>query len=58
MCQSFNLLAMHGHGRGKCLGTCLVLEPHVSGVMSLQHVPMFHSISCERLNMLVAHGHG
>ena len=49
MCQCFNMLAVHGHGRGKRLGTCLVLQPHVSGVMSLQHMPMFHSASCERL---------
>ena len=30
-----------GHGRGKRLGMCLMFEPHVLGVVSLQHVPMF-----------------
>ena len=33
---------MRGHGRGKRLGTFLVLELHGLGVMSLQHVPMLH----------------
>ena len=58
MCLSFNMLAVHGHGGGKRLGTCLVLQPGASGVVSLQHVPKFHFASCERLNMLVVHGHG
>ena len=49
---------MRGHGGGKRLGTCLVLQPDASGVVSLQHVPMFHSVGCERLNMLVVHAHG
>ena len=40
------------------LGTCLVLQPHASYIVSLQHVPMYHSTSCEHLNMLVVHGHG
>ena len=31
-------LVLHGHGRGKSLGTYLVLQLRVSGVMSLQHV--------------------
>ena len=58
MCQCFNMLAVRGHGRGKRLGARLVLEPRASGVVSLQHVPIFHSASCERLNMLVVHRHG
>ena len=33
-----------GHGRGKLLGTCLVLERWVSCVVSLQHVSMFQYI--------------
>ena len=32
---------MHGHRRGKRLGTCLVVEPRVLCVVSLQHVSMF-----------------
>ena len=58
MCQCFNMLVVHGHGRGKRLGMCLVFELCASSVMSLRHVPMFHSAICERLNMLVVHGHG
>ena len=58
MCQCFNMLAVRRHGRGKRFGTCLVLGLRVSGVMSLQHVPMFHSVGRERLNMLVVLGHG
>ena len=42
MCQYFNMLAVHRHGQGKRLGTCLVLQPGESGVVSLQHVLMFH----------------
>ena len=58
MCQCLNMPAVHGHGRGKCFRTCLVLQPHASCVVSLQHVPMFHYDGCERLNMLDVHGHG
>ena len=58
MCQCFTMLAVHGHGRGKRLVTCLVLQPHAFCVMSLQHVPIFHYAGCEHLNMLVVHGHG
>ena len=39
---------MCGHGRGKSLGTCLVLEPHASGVVNLQHVLMFQYAGCAR----------
>ena len=39
---------VHGHGRGKRLGTCLVLKPCVLCVMSLQHVPMFKYAGCAR----------
>ena len=49
---------MHGHGGGKCLGTCLVLQPRASCVMSLQRVPMFEYAGCACLNMLAVHGHG
>ena len=40
------MLAVRKHGRGKRLGTCLVLEPRASGVMSLQHVSMFEYVGC------------
>ena len=49
---------VHGHGQGKCLGMCLVLQPRASCVMSLWHVPMFQCAACERLKMLAVHGHG
>ena len=51
-------LAVHGHGRGKRLGSCLVLQSHASCVVSLQHVPMFQCVGCERLKMVAVHGHG
>ena len=35
MCECFNMLGVGGHGRGKHLGTYLVLEPHASCVVSL-----------------------
>ena len=57
MCQCLNILIVYGHGRGKRLGTCLVLELRVSCGMSLQHVPMFQYAGCARLNMLVVQGH-
>ena len=38
--QFFLKSVVLGHGRGKRLGMCLVLEPHVSCVTSLQHVSM------------------
>ena len=41
MRQCFNMPVLHGHGRGKRLGTCLVLQPCVSCVVSLQHASMF-----------------
>ena len=41
MCQYLNMLVVNGHGRCKRLGTCLVLEPRASCVVSLQHVPLF-----------------
>ena len=41
MCQCFIMLVVHVHGRGMRLGTCLVLQPHASCVVSLQHVSMF-----------------
>ena len=34
MRQCFNMAVLHGHGRGKRLGTCLVLQPCVSCVVS------------------------
>ena len=37
----FIVLMTHGHGRGKRLGTCLVLKLSVLCVVSLQHVSMF-----------------
>ena len=42
----FIMLVVHGHGQGKGLGTCLVLQPYASCVVSLQHVPMFHYAGC------------
>ena len=33
MCQCFNMLAVHGHGRGTRLGTCLVQQQCVSCVV-------------------------
>ena len=33
---------MHRHGRGKCLGMCLVAKPCVSWAMTLQHMCMHH----------------
>ena len=41
MYQCWHMLAVHGHGRGKRLGTCLVLELCASCVVSPHHVPMF-----------------
>ena len=38
---------MRGHGGGKRLSTCLVLEPRASGVVSLQHVSMFQYVGCD-----------
>ena len=35
---------VHGHERGERLGTCLVVKPCVSCVVSLQHVSMFHYV--------------
>ena len=35
------MLDVHGHGRGKRLGMCLVVELRASCVVSLQHVSMF-----------------
>ena len=37
----FIMLVIQGHGRGKRLGMCLVLEICVLCVVSLQHVSMF-----------------
>ena len=50
--------AVHGYGRGKRLGTSLVLQLHESCVVSLQYVPVFQCASCERLKMLAVHSHG
>ena len=58
MCQCLAMLAVRRHGQGKRLDTCLVLESRALCVVSLQHVPMFHSAGRERLNMLLVHGHG
>ena len=49
MCQRLNMLAVHRHGRGKRLGTSLVLELHVSCVVSLQYVSMFEYAGCARV---------
>ena len=51
------MLAVSVHGRGKRLGTSLVLQLRASYVVSFQHVPMFQCVGCGRLNMLVVHGH-
>ena len=48
MCLCLNMLDMHGHGRGKRLGTCLVLKLRASCVVSLQHVSMFQYAGCTR----------
>ena len=48
MRQCLNMLAVHEHGRGKRLGTCLVLESRALCFVSLQHVPMFEYASCAR----------
>ena len=58
MCQCVNMMVVHGHGRGKRLGTCLVLEPRALCVVNLQHAPMFQYAGCARLIMMVVHGHG
>ena len=42
----FIKLVVHWHGRGKSLGTYLVLQLRVSGVVSLQHVSMFQYVGC------------
>ena len=39
---------VQGHGRGKRVGTCLVLEPHVFYVVSLQRVSLFEYLGCAR----------
>ena len=46
MCQCLSVLVVHGHGRGKLLVCALVLEPRVSCVMNLQHVPIFEYSGC------------
>ena len=38
----FIMPVVHGHGRGTRLGTCLVVKPCVSCLVSLQHVCMHH----------------
>ena len=38
MCLCLIMPVVHGHGRGKRLGTCLVVKSCVSYVVSLQHV--------------------
>ena len=48
MCQCVNMLASHGHGQGKRLGMCLVLQPRASCVVSFQHVLMFQYAGCAR----------
>ena len=42
MHSNFFKSAVHGYGRGKRLGVCLVLQPYASVVVSLQRVSMFH----------------
>ena len=44
----FIKLALQGHGRGKSLGTYLVLQLRVSGVVSLKHVSMFQYVGCAK----------
>ena len=41
MCICLIILVVHGHGRGKRLGTCLVVKPCASYFMSLQYISMF-----------------
>ena len=42
MCLFLIMAVVHGHGRGKRLGTCLVVKPCASCVISLQYVCMHH----------------
>ena len=46
VCQCLKMLAVSRHGRCKSLGTCFVLEPLASCVMSLQHVLLFQYAGC------------
>ena len=46
MCQCSNMLATDGHGQGKRLGMCLVLQPRASCARSLQHMLMFEYAGC------------
>ena len=46
MCQCFNVPVVHGHGRGKRLRTCVVLEPCASCAVSLQNVSVFDCAGC------------
>ena len=42
MCLCLIMLVVHRHGRGKRLGTCLVVKLCALCVVSLQHVCMHH----------------
>ena len=44
MCLCLITLVVHGHGRGKRLGTWLAVKPCVSCFVSLQHVSMFDCV--------------
>ena len=44
----FITLVVHGHGRGTCLGTCLVVKPCVSCFVSLWHVFASDYAGCAR----------
>ena len=41
-CLCLIMLVVHGYGRGKRLGTCLVVKPCASCIVSLQHMCMHH----------------
>ena len=41
MCVSLIILVVHRHGRGKRLGTCLVVKPCASCFVSLQYISIF-----------------
>ena len=54
MCLCFIMPVMQRHGRCKRLGTCLVVKPYASCVVSLQHVSIFHYTGGARAWMMQA----
>ena len=54
------MLAVREHGRGKRLGTCLVLELREFAACVYEYAGCAHlnMLVAHVLNMLVAHGHG